>query len=169
MNGSELPQGQHRSVELFALYRGDVLLGHFEGSRPVMHHDVEVGRVGFLDLIDPSTPVEAIMQTVSRIMPGVRQSRFPARSEEGRSHAVAALRPMTEEEARGVPPELQLRIGLPDGTVIVPTLVHIRQFELPEGVDVAELPAAYGLPDRPLPRWMISFADVDESTSRPGG
>src|SRR4051812_14058237 len=101
-------------MDVFALYRGDVLLGHFEGAMPVMGRDGEVGRGGFLKLIDPALPLEPTMQTVSRIIPGVRQHALPQGSDREQSHPVVALKPMTEEEIRGASPEQQFRIGLPD-------------------------------------------------------
>lgn len=137
---------------MYSLWRGGVLLGWFTERTPVTHHGAHVGAAGILRPTESFAETSSVMQTRVSIFPGrpVFQVSLDATRHEARTRApgeksgmTVALKPLSAEEARGIPADRVLEVREGDGTRIDTAMVTLDRRS-----DGDELPGY----------WMIAFS-----------
>jgi hypothetical protein len=121
-------------ISMYSLWRGGVLLGWFTEHAPVTHHGARVGASGVLQPTESFAETSSVMQTRASMLPGrpVFQVSLDATRQEARTRApgekpgmTVALKPLSDEEARGIPAELVLEVRGEDGTRIDAAMVTL--------------------------------------------
>lgn len=156
---------------MFSLWRGTTLLGHFAERAPVTHHDRRVGAFGILEPSEAFVGINSMMQTRVPIFPGQPVFQHPLEPElvgvtpppPGPHHSSGALLPLSEDEARGVPPEQIFEIRDASGASIDAHMVSLQLYAFPDGVDPALFFEAHGLTGNSREVWLVTFASHDSA------
>jgi hypothetical protein len=158
-------------MNMYSLWRGTTLLGHFNERAPVMHHGKRVGALGILEPSEAFVGIDSMMQTRVSIFPGRPVFQHPLEPEllgvtrppRGHSHSSGALLPLSEDEARGVPPEQILQIRDASGASIDTDTLSLQLYAIPDGVDPAPF-EAHGFSDTSREVWHVLFASHERAT-----
>ena len=171
MNGRDRP---------LTLWQGDQLLGELR-SQPPMHDSPKRSNpkhpslTAFLIRPAGAPPCEGVWQ-IHTGMPGIGVQQYPVEPDVvaerdqrvGRHRpnpGPAALEPMSEEEARGVPVERQLTVRDAAGTTYLPLQIHVQEtrFELEDYATVLKATPADVLVDGVAWTVLVSFASEDDA------
>ena len=152
-------------MNVFSLWRGTTLLGHFSERGPVTHHDSRVGAFGILEPSEAFVGINSMMQTRIPIFPGQPVFQHPLEPElvgvtppaPGPHRSSGALLPLSEDAARGVPPEEIFEIRDASGDRMTLNGVFAPH-ALADGVDPAPFVQAYGLTGKSREVWLVAFA-----------
>ena len=156
-------------MNVFFLWRGTTLLGQFAERAPVTHHGKRVGAFGILEPSEAFVGINSMMQTRVLIFPGQPVFQHPLAPElvgvtpapSGPHHSSATLLPLSEDEARGVPPEQIFEIRDARGASIDAHMLSLQLYTVPDGVDSAPYFQAHGLAGNSREVWVVMFASRD--------
>jgi hypothetical protein len=144
---------------MFSLWKGGVLLGRFAEHAPVTHHGARVGAAGVLEPAESFAEISSVMQTRVSKLPGRPFFQVPleARSLGGartlapgkKPETTVALKPLSDQEARGISADLVFEIRGEDGRRIDTTMVTLDRRTYREGTAHSEVSAEY---------WLVTFS-----------
>ena len=148
----------------YSLWRGDTFLGRFVERVPVMHHGRRVGASGILEPSTAFVGIGSLMQTRVPIFPGqpvfqdpLEPERFEATTLSQQHMGPQALRPLGEEEARGVAADLVFEVRNASGNSVNAGLVVLQLHVIPDDADPETiLGFTTGGPSRQF--WEVTFA-----------
>ena len=131
-----------------------------------MHHGRRVGASGILETTEAFTGVSPLMQTRSWIAPGAPVFQHPVetiwfgvrRPAKPSNRGWVALEPLSEEEARGVPPERIFEIRTEDGGPVDTTMIVLELPVIPAGTDLSVAREQYGSVGNSREMWLVMFA-----------
>ena len=126
----------------YSLWRDDTLLGRFAERAPVLHHGRRVGASGILEPSPAFVGIGSVMQTRIPIFPGqpvfqdpLEPEHFAVTTPDRHHKGPQALLPISEEEARGVAPNLVFEVRDAGGNPVNATMVLIQLHVIPDGAD----------------------------------
>lgn len=160
---------EYAHMTWFTLWRGDTLLGRFAEHQTMRRHNERVGAAGLLESTDAFAGFLPIMQVRIPAFPGapIHQSPIPidhlgvADVPRAAATGPVPLKPMSEDEARGVPPEQVLVIRDAADNPVDADIVATWCVVLPDDVDLAEASRQYGVTLGSRQLWFVTFSRHD--------
>jgi hypothetical protein len=159
----------------YQLFRGETLLGWFESPEEAKRPNVIVEGKGYLHIDESAPPIESMMQTAFGPLPAhlplqilhqhplephdiakIMDAPRPARSGVKTAAVAGALE--RQPPAPPIPAEHLYRIGMPDGSLLLPQLLQIHEWIVPQHHQAATARQA-GLEHGPF--YMIVFGVHD--------